>query len=290
MRVKELTRQLAARLAAAEVATPALDARLLVGHALGLADGGAVLARRDQALSVAEVAASEALVTRRLAGEPVARILGRREFWSLPFRLSPAVLDPRPDSEVVVETTLALFVDTAPRTVVDLGTGSGCLLLALLHEWPGAKGHGVDRSAKALAVARTNAAALGLAARACFHQSDWLADCAVSITDDIDVLVANPPYIAADEIAGLAPEVRDHDPEAALNGGADGLDAYRVIAGQLAAPPWAARLADRPVVFEIGAAQAAAVTAIMAAVGFTRAALRHDYGGQARCLVFRRSR
>lgn len=289
MRVKELTRQLAACLTAAELPTPALDARLLVGHALGLDDGGAVLARREQPLTPAEVATSEALLARRLAGEPVARILGRREFWSLPFVLSPAVLDPRPDSEVVVETTLALFADRPPRTVVDLGTGSGCLLLALLHEWPEARGHGVDRSAATLAVARTNADALGLAPRARFHQSDWLADCAARITDRIDVLVANPPYIAAGEIAGLAPEVRDHDPRTALDGGPDGLDAYRVIAGQLAAPPWAARLGDRPVVFEIGAAQAAAVTAIMAAVGFRRVALRDDYGGRARCLVFRRA-
>ena len=149
-------------------------------------------------------------------------------------------------------------------------------------------GHGVDRAADALAVARANAAALGLAGRARFHHSDWLADCAAEITDDIDVLVANPPYIAAGEIAGLVPEVRDHDPRAALDGGADGLAAYRAIADQLAAAPWVARLADRPLVFEIGAAQADAVTAIMAAAGFTRAALRHDYAGRPRCLTFRR--
>ena len=287
-RIKDLSRHLAALLTTAGVPTPMLDARLLTAHALGL-DGQQVLACRDRSVTAAQIAVACALSGRRAAGEPVSRITGTREFWSLPFRLSEATLDPRADSETLITAALQLFHGRQPPAqIVDLGTGSGCLLLALLTEWPSSFGIGVDMSQSAVRTATANAAALGLAERARMQVGNWLEGFGAGEFAGIDLLLANPPYIPAAVVETLAIEVRDHDPRAALDGGMDGLDAYRAIAGQLSAayrqthklPPW--------IILEIGHDQAADVTAIMATAGYRLVKKQLDYGDNDRCLVLTR--
>lgn len=270
----------ARRLADAGIDNPTGDARLLARQALGLSPE-ALVRDRDRVIAPAEGAALDALLARRAAHEPVSRILGVREFWSLAFAISPACLDPRPDSETVVETALAHFDAEGgrdrPWRLLDLGTGSGCLLLALLAELPNATGLGVDASADALAVAAANAARLELAGRARFVAGDWTN----SVTGMFDAIVANPPYIESGGIAGLAPEVRDWDPRAALDGGPDGLDAYRAIL-----PGLAARLAPGAVAaFEIGHGQAGHVAALARRAGLVPARVRRDLAGRDRCLL-----
>jgi release factor glutamine methyltransferase len=243
--------------------TPGLDARLLVAHALGRDPQGLALIG---ATTVTEAERESALVLarRRMAGEPVARILGRREFWGLDLALSEATLVPRPDTETLVEAALA-FVDAAgrreaPLSILDLGTGSGAILLALLTELPQASGLGIDLSGRAVATATANAGILGLAGRARFAACDW----AAGVTAHFDLVVSNPPYIESAAIAGLSAEVRDHDPRLALDGGPDGLDAYRAI---LAALP--RLLAEGGGAFlEVGRGQAAAVAQLAAPCGF----------------------
>jgi release factor glutamine methyltransferase len=283
VRIAAVRRALAARFRAAGIDSPELDARLILGHALGLDHAG--LAREsERPVEVAEVVAVEALATRRLAGEPVARITGVKEFWGLPFRITPAVLVPRPDTETVVETALALVgregARSRPLRLADLGTGSGAILIALLHELPGAVGVGTDRDAAALATARANARALGAAQRAAFVACDYGA----ALAGGVDLVVANPPYIATAEIATLAAEVRDFDPRPALDGGPDGLAAYRAItadAGRLLAPGAA-------LVMEIGAGQAATVSALAAAAGLGSIAVAPDLAGISRVVSARR--
>ena len=182
--------------------------------------------RPAQSLTGEEVSRLDAWTARRLAREPVARILGEREFWGLPFELTTETLVPRPDTETIVETALSLFPDRhAPLRLVDLGTGSGCLLVALLHEWPQAIGVGIDRSPDAVRTARSNARRNGVGSRSLFVVSDW----ASAIGGGVDLIVSNPPYIASDVVESLDLDVREHDPRLALDGGADGLDAYRII-------------------------------------------------------------
>ncbi|HVX98336.1 MAG TPA: peptide chain release factor N(5)-glutamine methyltransferase [Pseudorhodoplanes sp.] len=264
------------------VDSPDLDARLLVGHALG-ADHAALASAARRVLSGAEIAALLPLVQRRLAREPVARILGCKEFWGMTFALSPSTLVPRPETETVVEAALAAMgaPDRRPR-IADLGTGSGCLLLALLRERPAATGFGTDRSLAALCTARDNARRHGLAARAHFVECDF----ADALRGPFDCIVSNPPYIPSNKIGTLAPEVRDFDPGLALDGGPDGLSAYRRIASD------ARRLltADGALVLELGMGQEEAVTAIMAGGGLhAESPARRDLGGIARALTLRLS-
>lgn len=267
-----------ARLAAAGVPEARLDAELLLAHVLG-EERWRLRFRRDEALSAEATETYEALVAGRAARRPVSRLLGRREFWSLDFAVDDAVLDPRPESETLVETALAgIAAPAAPLAIVDLGVGSGCLLLALLRELPNATGLGVDRSAAAIRTARANAAALGLARRARFVVGDWAAALA---TAGFDLAVTNPPYIARHEFAGLAPEVAAGDPRLALDGGADGLDAYRALAPQLAR---ILRSGGRAVV-EHGAGQADAVAHIFGDAGLAVAERVRDLAGRERCLV-----
>ncbi len=257
----------------------ARDARILLSEALGV-DAAALAMSPDEPLGAAGAEHLLDHVARRLAHEPVARILGQQEFWGLPFWLSPETLVPRPDTETVVEAALAAIPDRcALLRILDLGTGSGCLLVALLHELPDAYGIGVDRSPAALATARHNARRNGVAERAGFVAGDWGA----ALGPAFELIVANPPYIATGAIAALAPEVRDHDPAGALDGGPDGLDAYRSIladAGRLLA-------GEGRLVVEIGFDQEVAVRAIAATAGLAIERVAQDLGGHARAVVLR---
>lgn len=222
------------------------------------------------------------LAARRQAGEPTARIIGEKEFWSLSLVVTPAVLVPRPETETVVELALALIDRDGPRSrtlrIADLATGSGAILLALLSELPDAFGVGTDIATDALAVARRNAGRLGQTGRAAFVACHYGA-----ALGTLDLVVANPPYVAHGEIAALAPEVRDHDPHRALDGGPDGLEAYRTIAAdarRLLAP-------GAHLVVEIGAGQEHAVTQLFAERGLVIREQRSDLAGMARALAFR---
>jgi release factor glutamine methyltransferase len=280
MSIEGARRQLARELRSHGLETPELDARLLVGHALGLDHGGLITHARcllasDQAQAVA------ALAARRLAREPLARIVGHKEFWGLPLTVNAASLVPRPETETVVEAVVGAIEPPNPREwhIADLGTGSGALLLALLAELRGACGIGTDISPAALACASANAVRLGLSGRARFAACDY----GSALRGPFDVLVSNPPYIARCDIAGLPPEVRDHDPRPALDGGPDGLDGYRAIAGdarRLLAP-------EGILVVELGLGQVATVTALFAAAGLAPAALKHDLAGVPRALTLR---
>ncbi len=217
------------RLQEAAISGPVIDARLLVEAA---ADATRVDIVTDpyRALTPAQEATLEDYLTRRIRREPVSHILGRKGFWKIMLQVNRDVLTPRPDTETVVEYVLRDFPEQAPWSILDLGVGSGAILLAILAERPAAKGLGIDVSEEALAVARDNAAHLGLAGRMALLRGDWtqgLAD------DSFDLVVSNPPYIATDVIEGLEPEVKDYDPRIALEGGADGLDAYRVLAPEI---------------------------------------------------------
>jgi len=267
----------ARRLAEAGVEAPAAEARLLARLALGV-DRAGLLALRDAVPAADARAAFDALVARRAAREPVSRLTGRREFWSLDFVLTADTLDPRPDSETVV----AALLDRLPppgRTlrVVDLGTGSGCLLLAVLAERPDAVGLGLDRAPGAAAAARANARRLGLDRRAAFAVGDW----AGALGGPVEAIVANPPYVRQGDLASLAPEVARHDPRAALDGGPDGLAAYRALLADAAA----ALAPGGVLALEVGSDQAEAVAALAAGAGLHRLATVPDLAGRPRCVV-----
>jgi release factor glutamine methyltransferase len=255
-------RRLARQFQDAALEFAALDARLLVGEVTGL-DLTGLLVQAERPLTKDESERLRTFAARRLAGEPVARILGVREFWGLPFELSADTLVPRPDTETVVDAALAVLGERdapAPR-ILDIGTGSGAILLALLSELPGAGGVATDISLGALRTARRNAERLGLAGRARFVACDY----ASALRGPFDLIVSNPPYIPVTEIAELDREVREHDPRRALDGGADGLDAYRKII-----PESAGLLQpDGALVVEIGQGQETDVSALMQAAGLT---------------------
>jgi release factor glutamine methyltransferase len=268
---------------ASGIDSPELDARILVGHALGI-DHAALAAAEARGLRVEEEAAIEALAQRRLAREPVARILGWKEFWSLKLRIGASTLVPRPETETVVEAALSAIDARGGRAqalrIADLGTGSGAILLALLSEMPNASGFGTDVSTAALSVARDNARRLGLT-RARFVACDMTS----ALRGPFDVIVINPPYIASAEIAALAPEVRDFDPCGALDGGPDGLDFYRAVAASAPAllSPHGA------LVVELGAGQAESVAALFAAAGLASLPPRPDLMDVPRALVAQRA-
>ncbi len=267
--------------AAAGLERPGLDARILTRAAAGLSAAELAL-EPDRPLSEAEALTVAAYEARRLAGEPVARILGEWEFWGLPFALSPETLVPRPETETVVETALRLRpARNAPVLVADLGTGSGCLLVALLAERPLAIGVGVDRAFGALATARGNAERNAVGRRSYFAVSDWGA----ALRGPYDLIVSNPPYIASAIVPTLDREVVEHDPAAALDGGADGLCAYRAI------------LADAPrliapgghLVLEIGYDQAEAIPPLLAGLPLEILDLTADLSGRPRCVALKRT-
>ena len=257
--VESARRALAAQLRSAQLEEAELDARILLGAALGL-DLTGLVAQAARLLAEAETSRLAQYAGRRIAGEPVARILGSREFWGLPFRLSEATLVPRPDTETVVELALEIFRErqaSRQMRIADIGTGSGAILLALLHEIPGAVGVGTDLSLTALKTARDNAAALGLADRASFVACSY----AAALRGPFDLVVSNPPYIPSAEIPKLSIEVREHDPHLALDGGNDGYDAYRALI-----PQAAERLAPGgALIVEAGQGQARNIETLMTA-------------------------
>lgn len=261
--------------------TAALDARALLRAATGLSFEALIVNGRAP-LSPPSAERLEGYVARRLAGEPVSRIRGTREFYGRDFKIDRNTLDPRPDTETLVAAVLDLAGSDGllgrPLRLLDLGTGSGCILVTLLAELPEAAGTGTDINPGALEMARDNAAAHGVADRALFVASDWFQ----GLTGRYDIIVSNPPYVASAEIAGLAPEVARHDPLAALDGGADGLDAYRRIAAsapQFLAPGGA-------LIVEIGYTQAESVADIFGAGGLIVADdnVRLDLAGRPRCV------
>jgi release factor glutamine methyltransferase len=265
--IESARRTLAAQLKSAGNDEAELDARLLLGAALDLGLTG-MIAQASRRLTSAEAALLTQYAERRIAGEPVARILGEKEFWGLPLQLSSATLVPRPDTETVVELALELLRTGGnldrPLRIADLGTGSGAILLALLSELPAAQGFGTDISEDALQTAGANAARAGLANRATFIACDY----ASGLSGAFDLIVSNPPYVRTADIDGLATEVRNHDPLAALDGGADGLDAYRALipqaAGLLAPGGW--------LVVEAGQGQSGPIETFMTNAGLTPAA------------------
>ena len=274
--IGDVVNTLAARFADAGLDTPRLDARIFVAHVLDT-ESTKLFVNSGDAFPEAKVAVLEQIALRRLAHEPVSRILGTREFWGLDFELGPATLDPRPDTETLVEAALRLGHPDTPTRVLDLGTGTGCILLAILSEWPKAHGVGVDFAEDALGVARRNAQRLGLQDRAVFQRGDWCE----GLTGPFDVIVSNPPYITNAEMQGLAPEVADHDPALALRGGPDGLDAYRAIvpAAKRLLPP------GGTVLLEVGHTQAEAVAGILSAHHYAPATFYRDLGGVVRVVA-----
>jgi release factor glutamine methyltransferase len=274
--LREVLRHAEALLREAGVDTPELDARILMGTALGMTREH-MLIHATARLNPAQVGRVLGFIARRVDREPVSRILGRREFWSLDFHLSPATLDPRPDSETLIDEALAAIADKkAPLSILDLGTGTGCLLLALLSELPNAAGTGIDRSEEAVATAIANAHRLGLGQRARFAVGDW----GTGLTECFDLVVSNPPYIPDAEIETLAPEVVRFDPMAALAGGTDGLNAYRTIIAQL---PNLLK-SNGKVIFEVGAGQSGDVSALLASAGFSGIGTRRDLAGVERAV------
>ena len=257
-----------------------IDARLLVEAAAG-ATRAEIIGDPHRVLDPDQQATLDEYVARRERREPISHILGVKGFWKIMLRVTPDVLTPRPDSETVLDAVLPLFPDGQRFKVLDLGVGSGALLLAILAERPAAVGLGVDVSEEALAVARENAANLGLAGRVALLRGDWTAGLEPG---GFDLVVSNPPYIATAEIEGLDPEVRDHEPRLALDGGADGLDAYRALAPAilevLKPGGWFA--------VEIGASQREAVETLFRQAGAADIRAVQDLGARDRVVVGRK--
>ncbi|HSZ50887.1 MAG TPA: peptide chain release factor N(5)-glutamine methyltransferase [Caulobacteraceae bacterium] len=262
------------RLEAAGVDSPAIDARLLLETAAD-ATRTDILTDPYRQLTDEQSAQLAALVDRRARREPISHILGSKGFWKILLRVTPDVLTPRPETETLLDVLLPEIPVAQSLRVLDLGVGSGAILLAILAERPGAVGLGVDVSEEALAVARENAANLGLASRTALMRGDWAFGLE---SESFDVVASNPPYIRSDEIAGLEPEVRNHEPRMALDGGADGLDAYRALAPQIL------RVLRPGGLFavEIGVGQASEVSALFTAAGASSVSVRKDLGDRER--------
>jgi release factor glutamine methyltransferase len=276
--VRDLLDAARRKLATTGCDTPLLDARLLLQHASGISREDMIL-HPDHAVDAGTVKAFEAAITRRLAREPVARILGEREFYGRRFLVTPDVLDPRPDTETLIDAALKLQGPGA--RILDLGTGSGAIIVTLLAERPDETGLATDISPAACAVARANAVRLGVGARLQVAEGSWFEP----VAGRFDLIVSNPPYIPRADIEGLAPDVRRYDPLIALVGGDDGLAAYRAIAADASS-----HLAEAgTVLVEIGADEADAVSAVFAAAGCQVVGRFTDLGGHVRCLSLRKA-
>lgn len=265
------------RLEAAGIDSPAIDARLLLEVAAGVSRTD-IVTDPYRELTPEQDAALEAFLERRSRREPVSHIIGRKGFWKIVLGVNSDVLTPRPDTEVIVDLVLAAFDEHRQFSFLDLGVGSGAIALAILAERPGARALGIDASSEALAVARDNAASLGLEGRMALLHGDWTAGLADA---SFDLVVSNPPYIATDEIETLEPEVRCHEPRIALDGGPDGLDAYRILCGE------ALRVLrpDGLLAFEIGHTQAEAVSGLLKAAGAEDIRVHRDLAGRDRVVT-----
>ncbi|TAJ40172.1 MAG: peptide chain release factor N(5)-glutamine methyltransferase [Reyranella sp.] len=275
-RYDALLRDAAVALTAAGIDNARFEARLLLAHAGGVPSEW-LIAHGDEVAAPAVAEAVRALTARRIRREPMAYILGEREFWGLPFKVSPAVLVPRPDSETLIEAALALMPGrTEPWRILDLGVGSGCLLLTLLREFPNARGIGMDVSPAALAMAEANADALGVGSRVSLAGGDWREPgWAGRLGGPFDLLVSNPPYIETSAIEGLMPDVARFEPRLALDGGGDGLSAYRAIARGAAGLV----VPGGRVLVEAGEGQAPEISALFSLAGFAVEAPWKDLGG-----------
>jgi release factor glutamine methyltransferase len=276
--VEEALRGASSVLGRAGIDEPHREARILMAHALGV-DLAGLLRRRPDGVTPDEEARFGRLIAGRAARTPAAVLLGHREFWSLDFRVTPDTLIPRPDSELIIESAVTLHPDRGVPRILDLGTGTGCLLLAALKEFAGAWGLGIDRSTAAADVAQENARRLGLAERAAIMVGGWTG----AITGQFDLILCNPPYIPAGDIAGLMPEVALHEPHLALDGGADGLDPYRLLFPDLhrcLAPGGTA-------LFEFGQGQTAALFDLARQAELTVVEIRADLAGQPRVMILR---
>jgi release factor glutamine methyltransferase len=272
VRVADALAPAIARLEAAGVEGAARDARILLAHALGLGSDRLTLHLHDEMAADHQLAFAAAL-SARAARQPVSQITGQRLFWGLPFHVTRDTLDPRPETETLV----AAAVSRPFFKMLDLGTGTGCILLSCLASMPLARGIGVDLSDAALAVAQRNAQVLGLDARASFRRSDWFS----AVDGAFDLIVANPPYIAAAEMAALSPEVRDWEPHLALTPGGDGLDAYRIIATGAAAR----LMPGGRILVEIGPTQGPAVSGLFIRSGLDVAGILPDMDGRDRVVA-----
>lgn len=265
----------------ADVPTPSLDARLLLQHVLNF-NHSDIMANQNHQLTDDQATTFQTLLNRRLAGEPVSRILGLREFYGREFNTSPAVLDPRPDTETLITLCLEYLPPDQEQTILDLGTGSGILAITLLAERPHKRAVAADLSPPALAIASDNAKHWGVSNRITFVESNWFEN----IQGTYDLIVSNPPYIPSQDILNLEIEVRNHDPHLALNGGEDGLDPYRAIASGASR-----HLAPNGIIaMEIGAGQAEDVITIFKTRGYKNLASKRDLGGHIRALAFERAR
>ena len=279
--VQEALNQTNDRLSQAGIETARLDARLLIEHVLRLAPHE-VNSKREQTLAVTEYERLQALVRRRAKREPLAYIVAEREFWSLPFIVSKATLVPRPDSETLIEAALARFQDrNVCLSLLDLGTGSGCLLLSLLHELPRSTGIGIDCCPEALTIARQNAKRLSLSDRASFVCADW----GKGLSTRFDIIVCNPPYIPQGELEALMPEVSHYEPRHALSGGMDGLESYRKVASVLPGMMQENGL----VILEIGINQTTDVSNILTGNGLQVIESKRDLSGLPRCIIAQRA-
>ncbi|HEY1224088.1 MAG TPA: peptide chain release factor N(5)-glutamine methyltransferase [Brevundimonas sp.] len=265
------------RLKSGRIDSPSIDARLLLEVAAGVSRTD-ILTDPYRVLSDETVAAYEAMIERRLKREPVSRILGRKGFWKIMLNVTPDVLSPRPDTEAILDVVLPAFEPGRAFEMIDIGTGSGAILLAVLAERPAARGVGTDISFEALAVAKENASSLELDNRAAFLRTEWAAGFG---DHSFDLVVSNPPYIPSADIAGLDPEVRDHDPHLALDGGPDGLEPYRLLAPEIM------RILKPGGIFavEIGWDQGDAVKALFDAAGFTDVKVVKDLGDRNRVVT-----
>jgi release factor glutamine methyltransferase len=275
--IQQALRDAVLALQTAKIESASLDARVLLQHVLRVSREQLLLCM-DEAMTAPQQAQYRELIGRRVRRQPVAQLIGKREFFGRAFKVTEHTLDPRPDSETLIEAVLERKNDqNAPLRILDLGTGTGCLLLTLLAEYPQSSGVGVDISEDALAIAKENAMALGVQSRVRFISSRWFE----AAEGRFDIVISNPPYIATHAIEALSPEVAQFEPRLALDGGADGLDAYRAILPRMQD----AMREDALAVLEIGMGQQQDVEAIGQASGLVISGIKQDLAGIPRAII-----
>jgi len=275
--IKTLLTNIKEQFTAQGIENPVLDARLVMQEVLNITHEE-ILLNNNRVITANESKALSILVSRRLKREPISRILGKRAFWKHEFKLSDKTLDPRPDSETIIQSVISSFNKNDELNILDLGTGTGCLLLSILNEFPNSKGVGVDISSGAIDIAKENAKEIGISKKVNFIDSDWKN---MELNNSFNVIISNPPYIENSEIESLEPEVKNFDPYLALAGGNDGLDSYKEIIKIL--PKLLKK--DGKIFFEIGYNQEVPVKEMLAHNGFSVIEVTQDLAGISRCIV-----